>query len=270
MGGAGSFAAIAYLLGSPIVGAFLMLEVVGLTSPKAKAVLVPGLLCSGIGFIVAVGVNAWAGIGVASLAITELPDFKHPHGAEFLWAIGFGLGAAVLGALARRLALLARPHVEMRPVVLTPVAGLIVAVLAVLYSQSTGKAASDVLFSGEENLPHLLHSPSTYSVGACLLLIVCKGLAYSISLSAFRGGPVFPSMFIGAAAGILLSHLPGLETTAGIAMGIGAMLAVMLRMPMTAVLLPSLLLGREGISAMPLVIVAVVTAYVAANRGSGS
>ena len=52
--------------------------------------------------------------------------------------------------------------------------------------------------------------------------------------------------------------------TAGVAMGIGAMAAVMLRMPMTAVLLASLLLGQEGIIAMPLVIVAVVVAYVAA------
>ena len=51
--------------------------------------------------------------------------------------------------------------------------------------------------------------------------------------------------------------------TAGIAMGMGAMTAVMLRMPMTAVLLASLLLGSDGIVAMPLVIVAVVIAYVA-------
>ena len=38
---------------------------------------------------------------------------------------------------------------------------------------------------------------------------VCKGLAYALSLSSFRGGPVFPGMFIGAAGGIALSHLPG-------------------------------------------------------------
>jgi membrane protein implicated in regulation of membrane protease activity len=50
--------------------------------------------------------------------------------------------------------------------------------------------------------------------------------------------------------------------TAGIAMGMGAMTAVMLGMPMTAVLLASLLLGSAGIAAMPLVIVAVVVAFV--------
>jgi hypothetical protein len=46
-------------------------------------------------------------------------------------------------------------------------------------------------------------------------------------------------------------------------MGIAAMAAVMLRMPMTAVLMATLLLGQEGIKAMPLVIVTVVVACVA-------
>jgi H+/Cl- antiporter ClcA len=41
-----------------------------------------------------------------------------------------------------------------------------------------------------------------YSIGALILLVVGKSLAYGLSLSAFRGGPVFPSMFIGAALGI--------------------------------------------------------------------
>jgi H+/Cl- antiporter ClcA len=264
VGGAGAFAAIAFLLGSPMVGAFLMLEAVGLAGPRAKVVLIPGLLCSGIGFLVAVGLNSWTGIGIGSLAIANVPGLTHPQGAEFLWAMGFGAGAAVVGSSIRRLALLVRPPVEQRPLIMTPVAGLVVAALAMVYSQMTGKAPSDVLFSGEESLPTLVHGAGTYTVGTLVLLIVCKSLAYSISMSSFRGGPVFPSMFIGATAGILFSHLPGLPMTAGIAMGIGAMMAVMLRMPMTSVLFPSLLLGPAGVIAMPVVIVAVVVAFVAA------
>jgi H+/Cl- antiporter ClcA len=264
VGAAGAFAAIAFLLGSPIVGAFLMLEAVGLAGPKAKVVMVPGLLCSGIGFLVAVGLNSWTGIGRESLTIAHVPAFTHPHASEFLWAIAFGAGAAVVGLAIRRLALLVRPHVEQRPVIATPVAGLLVAALAIIYSQVTGNAPTDILFSGQASLPALVHSAGTYTVGALVLVIVCKSLAYGISLGSFRGGPVFPAIFIGGTAGILLSHLPGLHVTAAIAMGIGAMAAVMLRMPMTAVLLASLLLGLEGIIAMPLVIVAVVVAYVAA------
>jgi H+/Cl- antiporter ClcA len=96
--------------------------------------------------------------------------------------------------------------------------------------------------------------------------VLCKALAYSISLSSFRGGPVFPSMFIGAAGGIAASHLPGLSLIPAVAMGIGAMCAVMLTLPFTATLLATLLLGADGVQAMPVVIVAVVIAYVVTAR----
>ncbi len=87
--------------------------------------------------------------------------------------------------------------------------------------------------------------------------------AYGGCLSAFRGGPIFPSLFVGAAGGILLSRLPGLSLDAGFATGVGAMAAAMLRLPLTSVLLATLLMGKEGLTVMPLVIVAVVVAYVA-------
>ena len=49
-------------------------------------------------------------------------------------------------------------------------------------------------------------------------------------------------------------------------MGIGAMTVVMLRLPLTSVLLATLLLASDGLAVMPLVIVAVVVAYVASAR----
>ena len=99
-----------------------------------------------------------------------------------------------------------------------------------------------------------------------MLLIACKGLAYGVSLSSFRGGPTFPALFVGAAGGIALSHLPGLPLVDGVAMGVGAMAVVMLRLPLTSVLLASLLLASDGVNVMPLVIVAVVVAYVGSAR----
>jgi membrane protein implicated in regulation of membrane protease activity len=73
-------------------------------------------------------------------------------------------------------------------------------------------------------------------------------------------------MFIGAAGGIALSHLPGLPMIAGAAMGIGAMTVVMLGLPLTSVLLATLFLSADGLALTPLVIVAVVVAYVASAR----
>jgi H+/Cl- antiporter ClcA len=121
-----------------------------------------------------------------------------------------------------------------------------------------------VLFSGQTALPTLVQQSAGWTVGALLLLLVCKSFAYAISLSAFRGGPIFPSMFIGAAGGIALSHVGGLPMIAGVSMGVGAMVAGALKMPMTAVLLPSLLFLSDAVHLMPLVIVSVVVAYVVA------
>ena len=149
-------------------------------------------------------------------------------------------------------------------IVLTPVAGLAVGGLAVAFAAGTTHGSSEVLFSGQTALPALVQQAAGWTVGALVLLIVCKGLAYAISLSGFRGGPIFPSMFIGAAGGIALSHVGGLPVVAGAAMGVGAMVAGALKMPMTAVLLPSLLFLSDAVALMPVVIVAVVVSYVVA------
>ena len=123
-----------------------------------------------------------------------------------------------------------------------------------------------MLFDGQSALAPLLQNAADWSVGAVVLLTVCKGAAYGLSLSSFRGGPVFPGMFIGAALGIALSHLPGLSMIAGVGMGIGAMTVAMLGLPMVSVLLASLLLSSDGLTLMPLIIVAVVVSYVASAR----
>ena len=182
--------------------------------------------------------------------------------AQFGWALAIGVAAALVSSGIRWLALFLRPHVERRLVLLTVVAGLVIAGLAIAFAEGTGKPSSEVLFSGQSALPPLVENAATYTVGALVLLVVCKGIANAISLSSFRGGPTFPGMFIGAAGGIALSHLPGLPLVAAVAIGIGAMTAGMLRLPMTAVLITTLFLGTDGIKVIPLVIVAVVVTFV--------
>jgi H+/Cl- antiporter ClcA len=260
---AGSFAAISALLGSPLLGAFLLMEASGLGGAMLELVLVPGLLAAGIGFLIFVGLGHATGLGTFSLAIPNLPHVGSPTLAEFGWAIVIGLLATLFGTAIRRLGLLIRPHVEPRMVLVTPVVGLAIAGLAIAFAAGTGKGTSEVLFDGQDALGPFLTHASSYTVGALLLLLACKGLAYGASLSSFRGGPVFPSMFLGAAVGVALSHLPGLPLVPAAAMGIGAMCTVMLRLPLTSVLLATLLLSSDGLAVMPEVIVAVAVAYVA-------
>ena len=199
---AGSFAAIAALFGSPLLSAFLMLEAAGIGGPMLGLVLLPGLLAAGIGELVFVGLDSLTGFGTFSLAIPNLPAFGHPTGAMFLWAIVFGVVAAFLGRGIQWLARAVRPRVEPRMVLLMPVLGALIAGLAIGFGQATDKSSSEVLFSGQSALPGLVGQSAEWSVGALLLLVLCKSLAYALSLSSFRGGPVFPALFIGAAAGM--------------------------------------------------------------------
>jgi H+/Cl- antiporter ClcA len=263
---AGSFAAISTLLGSPLVGAFLLMEASGLAGPMLELVLLPGLLAAGVGTLIFVGLDAWTGLGTFSLAIPGLPHFGRPTLGEFGWALVIGLAAALVGSGIRWLGKRLQPYSQRMPPAAALVAGLIVAGLAIAYAEGTGKSTSDVLFSGQNQLGPLITSSASYTVGALLLLLVCKSLAYGVSLSSFRGGPTFPALFVGAVGGIAMSHLPGLPLVAGVAMGIGAMSAVMLTLPLTSVLLATLLLASDGVAVTPLVIVAVVVAYVAAAR----
>jgi H+/Cl- antiporter ClcA len=263
---AGSFAAISSLLGSPLLGAFLLLEASGLGGPMLGVVLVPGLLAAGLGALIFIGLDSLTGLGTVSLSLPGLPQVGEPTVAMFGWAIVLGLLAPFLGRGVQLLALWIRPHVDPRRILLMPVLGVVMGVLAMGFAEATDRSTSDVLFSGQSALGPLIAHAAGWSVGALLLLILCKGIAYAVALSSFRGGPVFPAMFIGAAAGIAASHLPGLDPVPGAAMGIGAMCTVMLSLPLTSTLLATLLLGTDGLNVMPLVIVSVVVAYVVSAR----
>lgn len=263
---AGSFAAIATLLGSPIVGAFLLMEATGLGGAVLELVLLPGLLAAGLGALIFVGLGRWSGLGTFSLAIPGLPHIARPDLAEFGWALVIGVVAGLLSIAIRRGAVALRGRIGRRILLWTPVAGLFVAAMALTFGQVTGKASSDVLFSGQSEVGPLVRHAAGYSLGAVILLLVCKALAYGVSLSSFRGGPIFPAIFIGAVGGMAMSHLAGLPLVPAVGMGMGAMTAGMLRLPMTSVLLACLLLFSDGIEIMPLVIVAVVISYLLVLR----
>src|SRR3954466_15825696 len=83
----GSFAAISTLFGTPLAGAFLLLEASAVGGLLATAVLLPGLLAAGIGTLVFTGLDSLTGFGTFSLAIPDLPTAGTPTIAEFGWAV---------------------------------------------------------------------------------------------------------------------------------------------------------------------------------------
>lgn len=261
MASAGSFAAISTLLGSPVLAAFLIMEAAGVGGVTLTLVALPGLLASGVGALVFVGLDSWTGLGTFSLALTSVPPATDPTVATMLWALPIGVACAVLGWLIRWIGLSLRPVVHVNRVLVTTVLGLAIGSTAMVYQLVSGHSCTQVLFSGQDALPELVADATSYSTGVLVLLAACKTLAYGLSLSAFRGGPVFPAMFIGAVLGVAASELPGMTLAPAIGVGIGAMCAAMLRLPLTSTLLATLLLGSDGVSVTPQVVVAVAAAF---------
>ncbi len=262
MASAGSFAAISTLLGSPLLGAFLIMEAAGIAGVTLSLVALPGLLASGIGALVFIGLDSWTGLGTFSLTLTTVPPGVDPTVATLLWAIAVGIIGALLAWAVRWVGLSVRPLVHRNRVPVTVAVGALIGITAMAYQLITGQGFSQVLFSGQDALPELVATATDYSVATLVVLGLCKMLAYGLSLSAFRGGPVFPAMFVGAVLGIAMSGLPGMALAPAIGMGIGAVCCSMLRLPLTSVLLAVVLLGSDGLQVTPEVIVAVVVAFV--------
>jgi H+/Cl- antiporter ClcA len=259
-----TFAALSLIFGSPLIAAIILIEVTGLGGPRLTTILVPGLLAAGIGSLVSIGMGSFTGLSSSAYALDplQLPAFSKPDLVDFLWTIplaaGIALGTAAIFAAARPLV----PLMERRGFVMLPAAGLFIGILALVFAEITDKLPDEVLFSGQDQLSGLISDAGSWSLGALALLIVLKGIGYAVSLAGFRGGPTFPAIFLGAAAGLMAAELPGFATTPAVAVGLGAAVVAVLRIPLSAVVLAALLTTQTGLGASPLIIVGVVVAYI--------
>ncbi len=262
----GTFAALSFLFGSPVIAAVLLIEVSGLAGRRLSLVLILGLLAAGIGTLVSIGLGAWTGVDSSDISLDLLPleEFARPDVADFLWTVPLAAAIAIGTVVIFRFARTTHRFVGPRPLAI-PVIGLIVAGLAIAFSEATDKGADQVLFSGQETLGPLVADADTWSPYALALVIAFKGLAYALSLASFRGGPVFPAMFLGTAAGLMAAQLPSFELTPAVAVGLGAAAVAVLRLPLSAVVLATLVASQAGLGVAPLVIVGVVVAFLVAN-----
>jgi H+/Cl- antiporter ClcA len=261
---AGSFAALSFVFSSPLIAAVILIEATGIGGPRLRVILLPGLLAAGIGSLVSIGMGSFTGLSTSAYALAPLPlpAFGDPHVGNFGWTIVLGILVAAGGQLIMRGGLDLYRIVKPRPLVALPLVALLIAGLAIAFGQATGKSIDEVLFSGQDQLPGLVAHAGGYSLGALGLLVLCKGLAYAFSLGSFRGGPTFPAMFLGSAAGIMMSHLPGFPITVAVAVGMAAGVVTILRLPLTAVVIGTVLTAHSGDGVEPLIIVGVVVAYV--------
>ena len=258
-----AFAAIATIFGSPVIGAIILIEAAGLGGPMLPLVLLPGLMSAGIGSVVFIGMGHWTGLSSSAYALSpfSLPAFSNLTVAQFGWAIALAFTVALITVVIIKGARASAHIVAKQPWLLLPAAALTVGGLAIAFGQITHQPADTVLFSGQDAFASLIKQGPTLALSTLAFLLLFKGLAWIISLGSFRGGPTFPALFLGAAGGLLAGHLPGFSETPAVAVLMAAGAVSILRLPLSATVITLLLTSKAGIATAPLIIVAVVVAY---------
>ena len=264
---AGAFSAIAALFGGPLIAAFLLFEVTAASGqiPPAEIgrALLPGFVAAGTGPLVFTGVGDWPGLHEASLTLPPLPAYDTVRIADIGWCLLLAVVIAIVVVAIRHLAHGVKARGAARPEAMLVAAGLLIGGLAVAFRAVADRPVDLVLFSGQTELPAII---AEGSAGVLALLVLAKGLAYALSLGAgFRGGPVFPALAIGVAVAMVAADiLPGLETTPAVAAGIAAGVAAVLRVPFTAVLLATLLIGSASFDVAPIAVFAAAVGWLVA------
>ncbi|MBV8218015.1 MAG: chloride channel protein [Solirubrobacterales bacterium] len=191
---AGAFSAVSFIFDSPLIAAVLLIEVTAIGGARMRLILVPGLLAAGIGSLVSLGMGSFTGLSSKDFALGPVPLTTAPHikPGEFAWTIALAIAIGIVANVIKRGGLITyRSIPRNRLLVLLPVIGLVIGGLAIAFSQITGHSVNEVLFSGESQLPGLVSQAGTWSVAALAWLVVFKGIAYGLSLGAYRGGPTF-------------------------------------------------------------------------------
>ena len=257
---AGAFAAISALFGGPIAAGILLIEAgIGLGNLLIP-LIIPGLVAAAVGYLLFTGFGNWGGLEETTLSVPGLPPYEEVQLGDLLVAVVAGVLIAlvveVVFALARRVAA-GEERAGMGALLLA--GGLAVGLIA-LAADALGADSQDVLFSGQASIPALVAETSG---GIVALLLVAKGLAYAVCLGCgFRGGQVFPAIFLGIAVVMFAVIVFDVSPTLAVAAGTAAGSAAVTRLLFASIVIGSLLVGSAGADAVPAAILAGVAAWV--------
>ncbi len=257
---AGAFSAISALFGGPISAGILLIEASLGMGKLLIPLIIPGLVAAAIGFLIFTGFGDWGGLEETTLSVPGLPPYEEVHFGDLLVAVVAGVLIALVVqvsfALARRVSA-GDERAGMGKLLLA--GGLAVGLIAVV-ADALGADSQDVLFSGQASIPSLAQETSA---GVLVVVLVAKLLAYAVSLGCgFRGGQVFPAMFLGIGVIMFAVIAFDVSPTLAVAAGTAAGSAAVTRLLFASIVIGSLLVGPAGADAVPAAILAGVAAWV--------
>jgi len=103
------------------------------------------------------------------------------------------------------------------------------------------------------------------SLSLVLVLLLTKAVAYAISLGCgFRGGPIFPAVFLGVGLAAIAVVVLDTSPTLAVSVGAAAGMAAQTRLLLSPILLAALLVGPNGADTVPAAVLAAAAAWLTA------
>ncbi len=239
------------LFSSPVIVVMLILEVARPGGHRFSKTLVTDIVASSASF----GIY-FAIAGAVFLGAYQVPRYTFEDW-QLLVGIPLGLFGALLMTLTVGFVMLASRlfgRLKVPMIVKSTLGGAMFGIV--------GVALPLTMFSGADQLSSVLKDARSLGLGLCIAILIAKMLAYAISQgSGFLGGPIFPTLFIGGTAGVVV-HLVIPSVPLGLAFSclLTTVLGSLASAPFAMVLMTAILTRVGPLQTFP-ILIAVVTAF---------
>ncbi|GJF01972.1 chloride channel protein [Pseudonocardia sp. D17] len=241
------------LFSSTVIVVMFIMELARPGGQRFGKALVGQIVASSVSF----GVY-FAIAGAVFLDAYRVPQYGYEDW-QLLAGVALGLFAVVVVALlVAIMQLVSRVFetVKLPGVVRTTLGGTLFGVVGVILPLT--------MFTGSDQLGTVLDGAGTLGIGLLIVLVLAKQFTFAVSqASGFIGGPIFPALFIGGTAGVLVHEvLPGMPLGLAFTCLLAAVPGALAPAPFSMVLLTAFVTQIGALQTAP-VLIAVVTAFLA-------
>ena len=239
------------LFSSTVIVVMMILEVARPGGQRFTKALVGAIIASSVSF----GIY-FAIAGAVFLDAYQVPQYQFEDW-QLLAAVPLGLFAAVVVTVLvmfTKLAAVLFGRLKLPSIVKSTLGGALFGLVGVVLPLT--------LFTGSDQLKTVLGDAGTLGVGLIAALLIGKMLTFGVSLgSGFVGGPIFPALFIGGTAGVLVHAVfPGVPLSLAFTCLLAAVPGSLVTAPFSMVLLAAFLTQVGALQTAP-ILIAVVTAF---------
>jgi H+/Cl- antiporter ClcA len=245
------------LFSSPVIVVMLILEVARPGGHRFSKTLITDIAAGSVSF----------GIYFAIAGAVFLGAYQVPRYTFQTWQLLAGIPLGLFGAL---VAILGAGFMMLASRLFgwLKVPAIAKAALGGTMFGIIGVALPLTMFSGGGQLASVLNGARTLGLGLCIAILIAKMITYAVCQgSGFVGGPIFPLLFIGGTAGVIVHQaLPGIPLGLAFSCLLPAVLGSIAAAPFSMVLM-AVFLTRVGALQTAPILIAVVTAFLSVEGG---